>query len=155
VWGIGSGGSAETAPYGGAVGVFGQAGGGNTNGVEGHGSGTLAGVAGMGDLSSRGASGIGVFGQGGAPATGSNWPGGPGVHGVGFGSAYTPHVSVSLASLGSASVPSKTAISKKTSMRSTCLGRFSASPPWEPVQTGSRMPGHLVDILTLGSRPFK
>jgi hypothetical protein len=90
VWAIGSGGSAETAPYGGAVGVFGQAGSGNTNGVEGHGSGTLAGVAGMGDLSSGGASGIGVFGQGGAPATGSNGPGGPGVHGVGFGGGYTP-----------------------------------------------------------------
>jgi hypothetical protein len=90
VWGIGSGGPDETAPLGGAVGVFGQAGSGNTNGMEGHASGTLAGVAGFGDLSAKGASGIGVFGQGGAPVTGSNEPGGPGMHGVGFGSAYTP-----------------------------------------------------------------
>ena len=90
VWGIGSGGSATAAPLGGAVGVFGQAGSGNTNGIEGHANGTLAGVAGFADLSAEGASGIGVFGQGGAPATGSNAPGGPGVHGVGFGSDYSP-----------------------------------------------------------------
>ena len=90
VWGTGSGGSQESIPFGGAVGVFGQAGSGNTNGVEGHGSGTLAGVAGMGDLSSRAASGIGVYGQGGAPVPGSNGPGGPGLHGVGYGSAFTP-----------------------------------------------------------------
>lgn len=81
VRGIGGGGP-NTVP-GGAVGVYGQAGAGNNNGVEGHGSGTFAGVAGFGDSSTIPDSGIGVFAVGGAPPRGSSQPGGPGVHAVG------------------------------------------------------------------------
>jgi hypothetical protein len=92
VRGIGSGGP-NTLP-GGAVGVYGQAGGGNNNGVEGHGSGTFAGVAGFGDAGNTSTmpnSGIGVFAVGGAPPPGSSQPGGPGVHAVGAsGAPFAP-----------------------------------------------------------------
>ncbi len=37
-------------------------------------------------------------------------------------------------------VPSKAAISERTSMRSTSFGRLSASPAWAPVLTGSKAP---------------
>jgi hypothetical protein len=74
-----------------ACGVYGQAGSGNSNGVEGRGSGNFAGVAGFGDVSLRATGGIGVFAVGGAPAPASGQPGGPGVYAVGFGGpAYTP-----------------------------------------------------------------
>jgi hypothetical protein len=74
-----------------AAGVYGQAGSGNANGVEGRGSGNFAGVAGFGDVSSGAGGGIGVFAVGGAPPTGSSQPGGPGVYAVGHGGPnYTP-----------------------------------------------------------------
>jgi hypothetical protein len=74
-----------------AAGVFGQAGSGNANGVEGRGSGTLAGVAGFGDASPTAGGGIGVFAVGGAPPTGASQPGGPGVYAVGHGGPnYAP-----------------------------------------------------------------
>ena len=74
-----------------ACGVYGQAGSGNSNGVEGRGSGNFAGVAGFGDVSLRAAGGIGVFAVGGAPAPASGQLGGPGVYAVGFGGpGYTP-----------------------------------------------------------------
>ena len=67
------------------VGVYGQAGSGNANGVEGHGGGNFAGVAGFGDSSDTANSGIGVLAVGGIPAIGSNQPGGPGVYAIGAG----------------------------------------------------------------------
>jgi hypothetical protein len=74
-----------------SAGVFGQAGSGNANGVEGRGSGAFAGVAGFGDVSNGAASGIGVFAVGGVSAPGSFQPGGPGVHAIGAGGApFTP-----------------------------------------------------------------
>ena len=89
VRGIGSGGP-NTVP-GNAVGVYGQAGAGNSNGVEGHGSGTFAGVSGLGDAGSTANSGIGVFAAGGAPPPNSSQPGGPGVHAIGAGGPlFTP-----------------------------------------------------------------
>jgi hypothetical protein len=89
VRGIGGGGP-NTAPFD-AAGVYGQAGAGNANGVEGRGSGNFAGVAGFGDVNNSAAGGIGVFAVGGAPAPGSSQPGGPGVHAIGAGGApYTP-----------------------------------------------------------------
>lgn len=83
VRGIGSGGP-NTVP-GNAVGVYGQAGAGNSNGVEGHGSGNFAGVSGLGDAGSTANSGIGVFAVGGAPKPNSGQSGGPGVHAIGAG----------------------------------------------------------------------
>jgi hypothetical protein len=84
----GIGGGANTAwnntspPSGNAVGVFGQAGAGNSDGVYGIGSGTFTGVVGVGDFSQKadqaGANGTGVIGFGGAPS-------GPGIRGIGFG----------------------------------------------------------------------
>ena len=89
VQGIGAGG-VDTVSIS-ACGVYGQAGSGNSNGVEGRGSGNFAGVAGFGDVSLRAAGGIGVFAVGGAPAPASGQPGGPGVYAVGFGGpGYTP-----------------------------------------------------------------
>jgi hypothetical protein len=74
-----------------ACGVYGQAGSGNSNGVEGRGNGNFAGVAGFGDVSLSAAGGIGVFAVGGAPRAASGQPGGPGVYAVGFGGpAFTP-----------------------------------------------------------------
>jgi hypothetical protein len=81
VRGIG-GGEPNTDPVS-PVGVYGQAGSGSANGVEGRGSGTFAGVAGFGDVSSTAGGGIGVFAVGGAPPTGSSQLGGR---------AYTPWV---------------------------------------------------------------
>jgi hypothetical protein len=89
VKGIGAGG-VDTVSIS-ACGVYGQAGSGNSNGVEGRGSGNFAGVAGFGDVSLRATGGIGVFAVGGAPAPASGQPGGPGVYAVGFGGpGYTP-----------------------------------------------------------------
>jgi len=89
VRGIGAGGP-NTVP-GDPCGVYGQAGTGNSNGVEGRGSGDFAGVAGFGDVSPGAAGGIGVFAVGGAPKPASGQPGGPGVYAVGFGGpGYTP-----------------------------------------------------------------
>ena len=89
VRGIGGGGP-NTDPLS-SAGVYGQAGSGNANGVEGRGSGTFAGVAGFGDVTSTAGGGIGVFAVGGAPTAGSSQPGGPGVYGVGFGGPpYNP-----------------------------------------------------------------
>ncbi len=89
VRGIGGGGP-NTVPLS-PAGVYGQAGSGNANGVEGRGSGTFAGVAGFGDVSSTAGGGIGVFAAGGAPPAGISQPGGPGVYAVGHGGpGYTP-----------------------------------------------------------------
>jgi hypothetical protein len=89
VKGIGSGGP-NTVPVS-QAGVYGQAGSGDANGVEGRGSGNFAGVAGFGDVSNGAASGIGVFAVGGGPAPRSSQPGGPGVHAIGAGgAAFTP-----------------------------------------------------------------
>ncbi len=89
VRGIGGGGP-NTVPVS-PAGLYGQAGSGNANGVEGRGSGTFAGVAGFGDVSSTSGGGIGVFAVGGAPPAGSSQPGGPGVYGVGYaGPPYAP-----------------------------------------------------------------
>jgi hypothetical protein len=91
VRGIGGGiGVPNTNPVS-AAGVYGQAGSGNANGVEGRGSGTFAGVAGFGDASPTAGGGIGVFAVGGAPPTGSSQLGGPGVYAMGHvGPNYTP-----------------------------------------------------------------
>ena len=83
VKGIGSG--AGDTPTISACGVYGQAGSGVANGVEGRGGGNFAGVAGFGDVSVTANSGIGVFAVGGPPRTASGQPGGPGVHALGFG----------------------------------------------------------------------
>jgi hypothetical protein len=85
--GIGSGGNPDTSRSISPAGVFGQAGSGNANGVEGRGSGNFAGVAGFGDASNGAGSGIGVFAVGGAPAPRSSQRGGPGVHAIGAGGA--------------------------------------------------------------------
>jgi hypothetical protein len=91
VRGIGSGSNPDTSRSISQSGVFGQAGSGNANGVEGRGSGNFAGVAGFGDVSNGAGSGIGVFAVGGAPAPRSSQRGGPGVHAVGAGGApFTP-----------------------------------------------------------------
>ena len=60
-----------------AVGVYGEAGGGNNNGIQGNGSGTAAGVSGYGDT----VAGIGVFGEGGKGVLGYGTDG-VGVYGM-------------------------------------------------------------------------
>jgi hypothetical protein len=83
VRGIGGGGP-STSPFD-PAGVYGQAGAGNANGVEGRGSGNFAGVAGFGDVTNGANSGIGVFAVGGAPQPASGHFGGPGVYAIGNG----------------------------------------------------------------------